>query len=760
MPSRPLAAPAASPPLARPTPAPPTTYPAPGTHFPSRDALAALVHAVRPPALEATGGFDLIEQRRGGELRIKCKLGTRKPGRRRKGERRKDSEELCAFRLIAKPRSSPPASSSSSSLDPSALSTSSSTYVVTSLIPHTVAAHEAGWTGREDNDLCTRSSVAGRDTAGRFTSTEPTPVPVHPVASLGAQQGHDDCPGAAAAGAKSSPPPLNTLRTRTGTLIPLLPLVPLPKLRPKPVRSRQSREHRGDAQWDAWRALLGLEDACDAAARREQRRKVDRMGGYGALRAWGWCEGLCEPVSDEDVDIEVLAAEETERGEACVMSVPGRDEPPVEAESLSSGLSPTQVRHSALRAGSKRSKAPADPDWVPVIARSRRSATRPPPSLEADDADDQRIGAMDEDEDGASTFSNSDDVVSSRPQHSVPFPHYQSHPIQSTGAAFAPFTHACGSSHAYAASPVLPSLSPASPRETSFGHDNDTPDTSFSSTDATPACAYTPAVDPPRQQSHSPSSAYRVVRLSLPQPPVYSHRCSAEPHLPAVDEENEAVASKNVSVEERLEQDAVWALLGLKRASSAPPQPQMSIPPNHAAHGPALPPAERGPVAAPDATTLRRPLPNLPAPPIVTASSSDFTPAFPQSGLPAPAQSPAPSGKRRRVAFASPPGGAHVLLASGGDGARQGDRERDNACASPKKLRRLVIGPALGAGPAPIPSLQVPAATPRGWTPLRPRAVHPTAPLTAAAPPAQDPPGEEENVTASVWGQRERRGSA
>ncbi|BGP37272.1 hypothetical protein JCM10449v2_001177 [Rhodotorula kratochvilovae] len=715
-------------------PTPPTACPSPGTLLPSLSALSSLVHAVRPPSLDGTGAFDLLERRRGGEVSVKCKLGTRKPGRRRKGERRKEVDELCSFRLTAVPQSSLPSSSPFAASGASAPSSSSSAYIVTSLTPHTLAAHEAGWTGHEDN-ADGRSSAGSlddrtRDGGGRYCSAEPGgPVPD---------------------GGKEASPPPNTILTRGGTLIPLLPLVPLPKLRPKPVRPRSSKEHSGDGAWEAWRALMGIQGGKEE--RREGRKRVEGMGGYGALRACGWCEGLLEPVSEEEVDVEEVEAtewdervdagavraafEQDERDSATALvplagTVPAITSPP--PPSIDS--SPTETRARPTARGRKRSKTLVDPEWLPSGARSQRSATRPQATLDGDE--DERDDTAGEDDDEGeldemreSTFPSSADFLpSSQPSPVVSFAQHQPFPMRTTGSAMAPFSHVWPRPHMGPSPAPAAALSPTASRDTSFEHDGDTPDTSFSSTDPPLALA---TLNPARQQPHAPPSlSPLVVRLSLPQQREHphSHRCSTEPRLAAVGEEAEQPAPTSFGhVERRLEQEAVRALLGMKRATSAPPP----LPAQRGLAGHAewtvqpLDPYRAGLLAPP------RPL----AHPQTQHAPPDFRPRTnppTQHCAPSPAPtSPSTSRKRRRVTFSSPPSApSPVAPASIHSGA--------SGCPRPKKVRKVVVPPGVRP-PALAPASGSGSA--QDLLPIRPCPVHPpvpshpsfSAPLSCAPP--------------------------
>ncbi|BGP45365.1 hypothetical protein JCM10450v2_001183 [Rhodotorula kratochvilovae] len=726
-------------------PTPPTAYPSPGTLLPSLSALSSLVHAVRPPSLDGTGAFDLLERRRGGQVSYKCKLGTRKPGRRRKGERRKEVDELCRSVARILPRELPSNMfdnvSSLPSSSPFAFTTapsSSTAYIVTSLAPHIVAAHEAGWTGHEDN-ADGRSSAGSlddrtRDGGGRYCSAEPGgPVPD---------------------GGKEASPPPNTILTRGGTLIPLLPLVPLPKLRPKPVRPRSSKEHSVDGAWEAWRALMGIEGGREE--RREERKRVERMGGYGALRAWGWCEGLLEPVSEEEVEVEeVEAAERGERVEDNALRAAfEQDERDAAAEPVtfydavpaiappplpSIGSSPTQTRARPAARGRKRSKTFVDPEWLPSGARSQRSATRPLASLEDDDGQSDATG--EEDDEGQldaireSTFPSSADFLPSiQPAVHISFAQHQPFPLRTTGSAMAPFSPVWPHPHT-GASPAPPAaLSPTASRDTSFEQDGDTPNTSFSSNETPLAHA---RLEPARQQLHAPpSSSPLVVRLSLPQQHEHphSHRCSAEPRLPAVGEEAAGIPppQERVAVEQRLEQEAVWALLGMKRAASAPPPPSSPVQRGPAGHAEwtvqPLGPHRTGLLTRPGPLShpaMQRPLP----------ASRSWTDPAPEHGVPFPAPpSPSTTRKRRRVTFSSPPSAASPAapaptnIGTGGGG-----------CARPKKVRKVVVPPG-ARPPALAPASRSGSA--QDLLPIRPCPVHPpvpshpsfSAPLSCAPP--------------------------
>ncbi|GJN87925.1 hypothetical protein Rhopal_000880-T1 [Rhodotorula paludigena] len=390
-------------------------YPLVGTVFPSLAAFTAYVHSV-------DRAFELVEVRKRGAhartaLSVKCKLETRKPGRRRAGERRKSQDELCPFRISVEQQ------------DPSS---ASSSFVVTASTPHAVGPHEQGWTAHEttsDSDYvedstgpsprrrARRGSTAGaasadpsngplltRDSAGRFAST--SPVLTRPPTLLPA--GVEPAPS-------SSPPP-NTIQTRSGFVIPLLAPTPrsrfcpeqkLPRLRP-----RASRVHEGDAAWETWRVEVWRERvrAGEEEKEWEVEERMRETGGFGALQAWGWCEGLIDP---REVEQQQAAAQDN-KGKAEVENGACRAGVAVEHRALPLGPAgledaeddehgfgthasagePSSRGRGRNRAhargrGAQRGTATTHTEWLPGLARSSRGATRP--VAEPDDLD-RRIG--------------------------------------------------------------------------------------------------------------------------------------------------------------------------------------------------------------------------------------------------------------------------------------------------------------------------------------------------------------------------------
>ncbi|GAA5906576.1 hypothetical protein JCM8208_000485 [Rhodotorula glutinis] len=612
-------------------PQPPApSYPAPGTAFRDFSSLSTLIHSVHPTsppsdpltlaspdspiAAANISPPELIERRRGAEVSWTCKLGTRKPGRRKAGERRKSVEELCGFRLSA--------------VRQGTSSPSSASWVVTSFAPHVAAVHAQGWVASEAHDAAVRAGIAPpppvvlpkRDGSGRFSRSRSAPSPATTRAEL------DEQPVEGEGGESGSPPP-DTMRMKGGTLVPLVPLVPGPlgNERVKPVRPRRDREHVGDGAWEAWatssagRGEVGQDEERTRVRRKEERERIERMGGYGALRSWGWCEGLLEPMSDEEqlpVQDEVQHTAVADNPtldrtalrrlvfEIVPSSFPLPPSPPP-------ATSPTQPRkRSSATAGlapgrgGKRSRRVLDPEWLPVLAlRSQRSATRAVAVLEdiaetVVEEEEQGAGALELDGEekeprDESTFSSPDDLPPLR--QSSPIIHFSSHhsstlPIRSTVAAFTPFT--LSSRRTSTASSTAPSLfsSPTASRETSFSRaSTTTPDTSVVPSEGSPVPPTAAALPPPPR----PLRPLRprpplVLTLAQPQPPPQQHakkpkqrrsratqprtrRASlGEPGVHASASAAAAAEAHANAVEERsrLEDDAAWALVGMGRRDS------------------------------------------------------------------------------------------------------------------------------------------------------------------------------------------------
>ncbi|GAA5928591.1 hypothetical protein JCM3775_004574 [Rhodotorula graminis] len=613
--------------------APPSAYPALGTAFPDLSSLSALVHSVHPtspasPHTTPNGSADspidgttasppeLIERRRGPEVSWTCKLGTRKPGRRRAGERRKSVEELCGFRLTAVRQSSSSTSSSSSSAP----------WVVTSFAPHVAAVHAQGWVASEAHDAAVRAGIVPpppvvlpkRDGSGRFarsrsaTSEEPGGFSLE-----GAVEGGDD----------SSPPP-DTMRMKGGTLVPLVPLTPglLGDQRVKPVRPRRDREHVGDGAWDAWRAGWagesgeGEDEERRRARRKEERERVERLGGYGALRSWGWCEGLLEPLGDEGElqpvqqeiehavigDVPPLEDDAALRRlvfEVVPSSFPPTPFPPPDVSSTQPRKRSSTTARLAPGRGGKRSRRAIDPEWLPILApRSQRSATRAVAMLEdiaetCDEEEAQSQGGREADGDeeeqhGESTFSSPNDLPPLR--QSSPVVHFASHlssagPIRSTLAALAPFTSSSRRASTASSTAPSPFSSPTASRDSFSRHDSTTTsDTSIVSSEPSqfppnaaaaargptslrplrprPPLAPILAAPPPPPQQHPKKSKQRRNRQAQPRArrPLTT---SPGVHASASAAAAEAYASA-LEERSRLEDEAVWALVGMGRRAS------------------------------------------------------------------------------------------------------------------------------------------------------------------------------------------------
>lgn len=504
-------------------------------------------------------------------------------------------------------------------------SSSSTAYVVTSFSPHVVAVHEQGWTACEAHDAAVRASLAlppiqpARDRSGRFARSRTSASPAAALKDVEPVQSELDGEG-------GSPPP-DTMPMKGGTLVPLVPLAPGPlvHVHVKRARPRRDKEHVNDEAWDAWTAVWWSERCGDeergAARRKVHRDRVERMGGYGALRSWGWCEGLLEPVNDEDELppvqelVEDVAAADPPRDPAALQrlvfevvpsSIPAPPSPPP-AVSSTQPRKRSNARPPAGRAA-KRSRTAVDPEWRPTYAaRSQRSATRSVAVLEdidEGDDDDEGLGEGDgepvADEDERGGVSSADDLPPLRQSSSVVhFPPRRAStlPLRSTNAALAPFTSS--SRHASTASSTAPSpsaasSSPTASRDTSFSHDSTmTSDTSLVPSEGSP---YPPAATAPptplrplrprppltpihapppppsqEQQQHSQKRkskhAQRRSRTSQPR----ARRAPTSPpgvHASASAAAAEAHASAQ-DARSRLEEEAVWALMGMGWSASA-----------------------------------------------------------------------------------------------------------------------------------------------------------------------------------------------
>ncbi|TNY17492.1 hypothetical protein DMC30DRAFT_105662, partial [Rhodotorula diobovata] len=488
---------------------------------------------------------------------------------------------------------------------------------VTSLVPHSAHAHAQGWAAREDHDSAVIAAAPVndarpfhplRDRSGRFRSGEPQ-LPARSGVYGGALGDGTEEEGRA---------PPDTVRMRGGTLLPLLPLGSglLTRERGKRVPPREDREHRGIGAWEAWRtSMWGEDEGAEGGEgrrkrRRDERKRVERMGGYGALRAWGWCEGLLEPLSEEDEpvgqeDAGFAAAEPFEPhdgvDEAAAAALKALVTEVVDSffpsPPLSEEHSRTQGRPRSRNAaagpatrGRGRSHTAVDPDWRPTTAaRSQRSATRASCRLgvinEIEDeneveAEAEPVSGAD-DERGDSTLSSLGDgpplreslptvqFTEPHPQHPTP------HPIHSTAGAFAPISHAW---HRAPRPSPSSSSSPATSRDTSLTYDQSSPETSFAVCESPPhpslagkdraaRTAWTlsrslpvPSPSSPPRQYHHQYPLHHHIQVQQP-----SRRAAEpEPRGPAP-----AVADAAPAAEEqraRLEHDAMWGLLGMNTA--------------------------------------------------------------------------------------------------------------------------------------------------------------------------------------------------
>ncbi|BGP29528.1 Putative RNA helicase [Rhodotorula toruloides] len=354
-------------------------YPAVGTTFslPLPVVLDSL-RAVRPLLPSPSSTDELHLEPRQVELQtrahplgkgvtVKCKLGSRKGGRRRPGEKRLSDDELCGFRLVLQLSESP--------TDPSIPS-----YVVTESTPHSHYTHQ------HQRTLFPRDCL--ENDANSFTLDPSSSSRIDFENRL--------------------------LVFRSGYTVPILHSdIPRTTAHYRSSnRRRPAASLHYDENWQLWEDLIGLDGACEA--KRKRRKVVLEMGGLGALKEWGWVDGLDElreeeELLEEEVAQEGLVVEETSdaigapEGQAEVRNSLGEEvgheqdagnegQQTVGAASASPSpppsLSPAAQQAPPATSRSRRLSMSASPAWLPGIARSSRHATRRVASAEVSEATD------------------------------------------------------------------------------------------------------------------------------------------------------------------------------------------------------------------------------------------------------------------------------------------------------------------------------------------------------------------------------------
>ncbi|BGP05479.1 hypothetical protein JCM10049v2_001285 [Rhodotorula toruloides] len=314
----------------------------------------------------------------GKGVTVKCKLGSRKGGRRRPGEKRLSDDELCSFRLVLQ--------LSDSTADPSIPS-----YVVTESLPHSHYTHQ------HQNTLFPRKC---------FENDAPS-ITLDPSPSSRIDFEN------------------RLFVFRSGYTVPILQSdIPRTTAHYRSSNRRRpaaSLDH--DENWRLWEDVVGLDGAREA--KRQRRDVVREMGGMGALKAWGWVDGLDEFGEGEEEEGEEEEEEEEERlaeevaqhgtvmdeasgpigttegrvdvarsiGEEVGNEQDAGDEGEQNGVASASPSPPPSLPPQGQPASSgiskrRRSRTTASPAWLPGIARSSRHATRRVASVEIPEATD------------------------------------------------------------------------------------------------------------------------------------------------------------------------------------------------------------------------------------------------------------------------------------------------------------------------------------------------------------------------------------
>ncbi|BGP22321.1 ATP-dependent RNA helicase DBP8 [Rhodotorula toruloides] len=362
-------------------------YPAVGTTFSLAlplvlDSLRAVRPLLPPPSISSPDNHShvptLVElQTRthplGKGLTVKCKLGSRPSGRRRPGEQRLSDGELCNFRLVLQ---------RFDSLDDPSIPS----YVITESIPHSHYPHQH------------QHTLFPRDCHENDANT-PTLDP-----SSSARLDFDN----------------RLLVFRSGFAVPVL------QSRIPSTRAHHRSSHRRrpaasldhDGQWVHWEDTLGLDG--QRGEKRKRRKVFMEMGGFGALKAWGWVDGLGEFGMEEEsseeeevgqeqvfatgtslLDAVALAPDDEMEAEESGGEEAGTDEQQVGdqqdvAAAASASPTPPPLTTGAQQQPWKTSRrrrftSVASPAWLPGVARNSRQATRSVSAAEASDATDSPI---------------------------------------------------------------------------------------------------------------------------------------------------------------------------------------------------------------------------------------------------------------------------------------------------------------------------------------------------------------------------------
>lgn len=368
-----------------------------------------------------------------------------------------------------------------------------------------------------------------------------------------------------------------------------------------------------DEDWQRWEDTVGLDGGLEE--KRKRRKVVMEMGGLGALKEWGWVDGLDEFGEEEDevVELEETVLDETERlagataaGDVTMgLEQSGGKESGAEEEQVSckgeEGAAASAVtasrqtpRHGTDRPTAKsgrrrRSRSSGSPAWLAGIARSSRQATRRIASPEPSAMSHEDGASYDEDvREVEERFAQVDDVDEAvheeeaaldrlasnvaaflvRPQTV----HIKTHPISTSSAPpiVTPFTPPARNVPYFSpSSPTESSVTTASPVDSYFSPCGER-DTSLSS------------VETPIRSLRPRSRSVRFVdEEEATRGTVAAERehivDAAEPSVTAFDRDrNEGREVAASEVDQEREEQALQALLGL---SGWRPQPPALSPP-------------------------------------------------------------------------------------------------------------------------------------------------------------------------------------
>ncbi|GAA5967980.1 hypothetical protein JCM11641_003687 [Rhodosporidiobolus odoratus] len=307
---------------------------------------------------------------------VSCKLGRRKPGRKKAGDRRINDRELCPFNLKSQQQE-----------------TTTSAFTVTSFTPHSLLAHS-----RASDTIFLppnqRAAISGE------VATAPAVAPDRPFAT--AAYGAAPTISTIASPPSVSPTrgnplglevdrvwvqlfadnPLATSITAEPAKF-VISLLPAASTRSGRRQKRPRATSQGfpdvDPSWTAWRALLG-EAGAGAAMQKKWEKEVgeaDRMGGKGALRAWGWWKEETSQESDEEAgqqppNLELLEAVQEHAASAIQHAFPNSSSPEAQGSDGDEDFTPASLirprrssvrtRNGGARSGTnRRSRIPTSP---------------------------------------------------------------------------------------------------------------------------------------------------------------------------------------------------------------------------------------------------------------------------------------------------------------------------------------------------------------------------------------------------------------